>query len=550
MPETDIRTCPHCGVSISWNTPYCPNCDEELEIDSAEVEASDAESLALDDAQVMTVLATEVQNPPDSEEIAEQSTIVDEMPDFPSKLPERMATLPPIEADDTNNVEATPLEEARVYVDSEDSGNDETAVDVEGEDFATVLGDLPEEEQEEAIRGNVDRTVTMVDEVANAGHLETVEEPIIQAPDKPNLPETKLEIPIPVQTNESEANIEEPLEDIKTRGLPPDLDALSTLPASHSAIAGSSPVAPAARVPEPEPLPPMDTETGSTNREPTHQMQAVVIPSAPFTPPPVANYQAVQQPAYPAQPSPYATQPHQALPYSYQQSYPTAPAYGQPNYQTQPQYMQPAQPAVPNDYWLNQRVDAYQNAGYELIGRNQYEGLLRQSKTLPFFWWIVAGWTIFGAAWYFLILLTTGFNKDKVYIGLEPDGYIFEEGSGSAHIRRKRERSGRRWGVVGIIIFILSTLLFLLLLVAGYFLLDSYSAELNEAFPAVTLFRDYGNDSLNQSDVENARTLAFIMITLYTISLLGIISGYILTIISYIQAAAYRVNITPLPGYD
>ncbi len=549
MAETDIRTCPHCGVSISWNTPFCPNCDEKLEVDSDSRDASEIENPAIDDAQMMTVLATEVQNPPDSEEVAEQSTIMDDMPDFPSKLPERMATIPPVEPDDTSDVASTPLGEANIYVRPEDNGNDETAVNNEEEDFATVLGDLPEDEMD-VIQGSVERTVTMVDDVENLGHLETVEEPIIQSPAKPNLPETKLEMPIPVQPIDAEFKPDEPMEDIRTRGLPADLDALSTLPASHSAIAGSSPVAPAARVPEPEPLPPLDTETGS-NREPTHQMQAVVIPSAPFTPPPMNNYQTVQQPAYQqVPPSPYATQQQQALPYSYQQSYQAAAGYAQPGYQPQPQYMQPAQPAVPNDYWLNQRVEAYQNAGYELIGRNQYEGLLRQSKTLPFFWWTVAGWTMFGAAWYFLILLTTGFNKDKVYIGLEPDGYIFEEGSGAAHVRGKRERSGRRWGVVGIIITVLSTILFFLLMLAGYFLLESYSAELNEAFPAITLFRDYGNDSLNQADVENARTLAFIMITLYTISLLGIISGYILAVISYIQAAAYRVHIAPLPGYD
>ena len=104
--------------------------------------------------------------------------------------------------------------------------------------------------------------------------------------------------------------------------------------------------------------------------------------------------------------------------------------------------------------------------------------------------------------------------------------------------------------MAGLIITVLSTILFFLLLLAGYFILDSYSAELNEAFPAVTLFKDYGNDNLNQADVDTARTIAFVMITLYSVSILGMISGYILTVISYIQAAAYRVQIAALPGYD
>ena len=443
MAETEIRTCPHCGVSISWNTPYCPNCDQKLAVENpVENEADDIPQPALDDAQVMTVLGAETDDASVEEVIADKLTMLDDLPDFPSKLPERLATQLPIEPDDTSDIETTPLTEANVFG-ADNSDEDETVFETNDEDFATELGELPDGDM---IRGNIDQTVTMVDEV---DVFETVEEPIPVNPASDSQPETKQDIPLPYQAVATDVSQDEDLPDIKTRGLPADLDALSTLPASHSAIAGSSPVAPAARVPEPEPLPPLDAESGA-GRAPTHQMQAVVIPSAPFTPPPpVANYQTAQQPTYqaPAMPSPYSPAP-QAMPYSYQQAgYQAQTGYAPQSYQ-QPQYaqQQPVQPAMPNDYWLNQRVQAYQLAGYELVGRNQYEGLLRQSKTLPFFWWIVAGWTIFGAAWYFLILLTTGFNKDKVYIGLEPDGYIFEEGAGSAHVRRKRERSGRRWG--------------------------------------------------------------------------------------------------------
>ena len=410
MAETEIRTCPHCGVSISWNTPYCPNCDQKLEDENPlSGEAKRMPQPALDDVQMMTVLGREDKATPIDEDIADNSTILDDLPsDFPSKLPERLATEPPVQPDDTSDVLATPLNEAQVFG-SAQIPEDETVVESNEDDFATELGVLPDEE--DIVRGSVDRTVTMVDEINLA---ETVEEPILAKPEVSSLPETKQDIPLLYHNGGDEPAQDEALSDIRIRGLPADLDALSTLPASHSAIAGSSPVAPAARVPDPEPLPPLDTQSGFT-KEPTHQMQAVVIPSAPFTPPPaIPNFQTARQPAYQASPmqSPYAPAPQQAVPYSYQQGYQQQ-GYAQPY--TQPQYAQP-QAAVPNDYWLNQRVQAYQMAGYELVGRNQYEGLLRQSKTLPFFWWVVAGWTMFGAAWYFLILLTTGFNKDKVYI--------------------------------------------------------------------------------------------------------------------------------------
>lgn len=549
MAETDIRTCPHCGVSISWNTPYCPNCDEKLEIEPASThDADDSQHIALDDAQIMTVLTN------DDMDADEAETLADELPAFPSKLPEYMATEPPIEPDDTNNLLNTPHQEVAA-IDLSDLDHDETVAEADIHDFATELGELPPEtsdESEDIVQGSVDRTVTMVDGDADLRADEEVDvEAIAAAESASHLPETKQDIPLPYHAPSAESSDNDALPDIKTRGLPANLNALGTLPASHSAIAGSSPVAPAARVPEPEPLPPLDTRSGQS-KEPTHQIQAVVIPSAPFTPPPpVANYHTAQQPSYQQQPiSPYTPQSgQQAVPYSHQQGYQQNPYAPQQGYQ-QPQYMQPAQSAMPNDYWLNQRVQVYQMAGYELIGRNQYEGLLRQSKILPFFWWVVAGWTGFGAAWYFLMLMTSGFKKDKVYIGLEPDGYIFEEGAGSAHIRRKRERSGRRWGMAGLIITILSTIMFFMLLLASYFILDSYSAELNEAFPAVTLFQDYGNDSLNEADVENAKNIAFVMMTLFSLSFLGLLSGYILAAISYIQAAAYRVNISPLPGYD
>jgi hypothetical protein len=380
---------------------------------------------------------------------------------------------------------------------------------------------------------------------------------------KPKPGETPANFP-PQKGVISASGAEKPLPDVKTSELStkgPE----STQPSTHSPIAGSSPVAPAARVPEPEPLPPLNEaqvwpSVSASKYIPQATPPSVVIPTAPFTPPPaqsppagpsVASY---ARPAYPqSAPTPYTppysgvSQPRAGMgspmPVPYQQAYAPPTGYGYYSGYA------PAQPLMPSDYWLNQRVQAYQRAYYKLEGRNPYEALLSTGKYLPVFWWFVAIVSIVGALWYALLLLSTGFKREKVYIGLEPDGYIFEEGPGAAHVRRRRVNTGRRWGVFYLGIAILSGLFFLLLVVAGYFVLDTYAAEFNDIFK-LEIFTDYAQDEYNPADRTDAEVVAYILLAFYGITALGMLGGLILATLNYIRAAANRVDVPPLPGYE
>jgi hypothetical protein len=157
--------------------------------------------------------------------------------------------------------------------------------------------------------------------------------------------------------------------------------------------------------------------------------------------------------------------------------------------------------------------------------------------------------SIVGILWYFLILLFSGFGKNKVYIVLENDGYIFEEGAGAAHIRRQRWRGAKRWAVVGLLIGFVSAILFLLLILATALVVDQYKAEIEQAYPELTFFESTNQTNLDQAKVDEARLVVLIIIILFNLSVLGIFTGYMLAIISYVQAAAYRVEVAPLPGF-
>ncbi|MCI0708866.1 MAG: hypothetical protein L0154_01775 [Chloroflexi bacterium] len=452
---SNIRTCPHCGASVSGNTTRCPNCDHRLELDLSRVP---------DDLQS----AAETQKPEDDKPL--YSSV--EHPRF--NLPE--------EPRDTDH--PTPL------------------------DMLVISPRPPEHDVEDADENHVpDEIEAEVEDDEEFDAQETfVPDDVIEPP--------PVAIPY-ADTDTAQSDAAEPDSPIATRE------------AYLSAFGDSKPIQPAARIPEPEPLPPVDTQSST----PQTSTQQVVIPAAPFTPPPQTKQMLAVQVT--PQIAPYSSQP--AIPYG-QRPYPTP-------------YEQ--QQAMPSDYWLRQRVQAYGLGGYKMEAQNQWEALLSIGKGMPTLWWIITILSGFGLIWYFMMLLFSGFKRDKVYIGLEPDGYVFEEGAGSAHIRRRRERNSRRWAVAGIIFAILSIILFFLLLVGASVVVNSYEQELAAAFPEFQLFEDVEvTEEVTAIDRENAELIGFLMIILFAMSGVGIVGGFMVAIISYIQAAAYRVHVAPLPGYD
>jgi hypothetical protein len=244
------------------------------------------------------------------------------------------------------------------------------------------------------------------------------------------------------------------------------------------------------------------------------------MPAAPFSPPP-------QQPVM------------RSAPYTP----PQAPARQQP---------QPQAEALPrpSDYWMHQRVQAYLYARYDIQSRSPYETVMIYGKPLSLFWWAIGTASIVGLLWYFLILLSSGFRKDKVHIQLEHDGHIFEDGRGAAHHRRRRWRLGRRWGFVGIMITLLSILLFFLLIFASAVIVENYGEVIEAAYPELTFFESAGNENISDEDIDNARVMVLVVVILFAVALIGAIIGSLMTITSYVQAAAFRVEVAPLPGFQ
>jgi hypothetical protein len=450
VASSDIRTCPHCGASVSGNTDRCPNCDRRLDLDLSPV-AEDTDG------------SHDTQAPTGEKPI--YSSV--EPPQF--NLPEM-----PHASDDPTRL-----------------------------DSLVVSPRLPESEEH-----NDPEESKEADEDFDAQETFVPEEVIDPPP------------PVAIQYSDSDTSPENSGEHVND-------SPVATREAYLSAFGDSKPIQPAARIPEPEPLPPVEAPS-STSQTSTQQ---VTIPAAPFTPPPQTQaMHAVQAAPQIAQ---YSNQP--AIPYG-QRPYPTP-------------YQQ--QQSMPSDYWLRQRIQAYSLGGYKMEAHNQWEALLSIGKGMPTLWWVITIVSGFGLIWYFFMLLFSGFRRDKVYIGLEPDGYVFEEGAGSAHIRRRRERNSRRWAVAGIIFAILSIIMFFLLLVAASVIVNSYEQELAAAFPEFQLFEDVEiTEEVTAIDRENAELIGFLMVVLFAMSGVGVIGGFMVAIISYIQAAAYRVHVAPLPGYD
>lgn len=243
-----------------------------------------------------------------------------------------------------------------------------------------------------------------------------------------------------------------------------------------------------APVPMPEPLPVLDTQP--------KMLQP--LPPAPFTPPPIMT--------------------------------------------------QPATVNTMSDQSYQQRIMAYAQGGYRLLQQLPNETVMTYGKSLSFLWWIVATASGFGIGWYWFVLLISGFRADRVYILLEPDGYVYEEGPGAAHIRRRRSRNSRRWGVFGAFMLLVSVFSLILAVLAGSVMLDRYQNELNAAYPELGIFNNtIPPNNLDATEVQNVRVAVLALLILSALSVSGVVAGIMIAFIGYLQAAAYRVEVAPLP---
>lgn len=305
-----------------------------------------------------------------------------------------------------------------------------------------------------------------------------------------------------------------------------DPAALALMMEAPTALPTDVDYAPFLTVPPPAPLPIVETQ----ERLPTiYEGEALSpygitdIPAAPYTPPPI-HIAATPVMPLTASPAPMSVAPSVPM-------------------------QQPAQPTRPSDYWLRQRVQAYQLGRYVVVKETPYEVVLSRGKELPFLWWVVGTTTIIGVLWYFLILLFAGFRRDKVYIVLESDGYIFEEGPGAAHIRRQRWRRSKRWGFVGVVLGFLAIATWMLLVFAGVVVGRQYKAEIEKAYPELTFYESTNQTEVDQARVDEAQVLVLIFAALFNLAFILFGLGYLMAIIGYIQAAAHRVEVAPLPGY-
>lgn len=223
--------------------------------------------------------------------------------------------------------------------------------------------------------------------------------------------------------------------------------------------------------------------------------------------------------------------------------------YVTPGYAADPYAGAPGAQAVA---FIQQRVDAYRHGGYRLRSNHPGEAILTCGKRLGVGGWMLAFISLVGVFWYLLLLVLSGFQADAVYIVLETDGYIYEDGPGAAHTRRHRMRVGRRWAMFGMMLGIVSLVLGIALgIVAGMVLTqERYQAALREAYPAVTLFEEqFSATEAAPKDVEMAKDGAVAFSILAGIAVVGLWGGVTLFVIGTIHAGAYRVSVPPLPGW-
>ena len=247
--------------------------------------------------------------------------------------------------------------------------------------------------------------------------------------------------------------------------------------------------------------PPRPVDLGSTHIAQRPPTPIIIVPPAPYTPPPPLPYQAIA---------------------------PTTP----PNY-------------------VQQRVQAYVHGGYEVLIAGPYEATLSLGKSMGMGSWILALLSIIGLFWYLLLLALSGFQADRVYLVTEPNGQLYEDGAGAAHVRHARSRVGRRWSIFGGVVFVFCLLLALGLgAVAGIVLTqERYQAALREAYPAVTLFEEtFSATEAAPDDVQLAKDGAVAFAILAGVAVVGLWGGATLFVIGTIHASAYRVHVPALPG--
>lgn len=209
-------------------------------------------------------------------------------------------------------------------------------------------------------------------------------------------------------------------------------------------------------------------------------------------------------------------------------------------------------PASAGHVYLQQRVADYALGGYRVHSHAPTQAMLSCGKNLGVGGWMLALITGIGFAWYLLTLALSGFATDRVYITLEADGRVYEDGPGAAHIRRARARTGRRWALFGGAVLVLSLLLVLVLGVVAWVYLsdDGHQAALREAYPAITLFEErFSAVEPDPDDVSLARDGFIAWAVLLGIAAVGVWGGATLTVIGTVHHGAYRVPVPPLPGW-
>lgn len=269
---------------------------------------------------------------------------------------------------------------------------------------------------------------------------------------------------------------------------------------------------------------------------PTHLAESIAPPAEVLPEPPqdrtqITPSRQVAGPGYIVPPAPY-TPPPVAPPL------PLPAVYGPP--------------PAPGHIYLQQRVAEYVQGGYRVHSHAPAQAVLSCGKNLGVGGWMLALITVIGFAWYLLILTLSGFATDRVYITLEADGRVYEDGPGAAHIRRGRARTGRRWALFGGAVLALSLLLALVLGAVAFVYLsdDGHQAALREAYPAITLFEErFSAAEPDADDVPLARDGFVVWVVLAGVAAVGMWGGATLAVIGTVHHGAYRVPVLPLPGW-
>ncbi|NJL95537.1 MAG: hypothetical protein HC915_18330 [Anaerolineae bacterium] len=201
----------------------------------------------------------------------------------------------------------------------------------------------------------------------------------------------------------------------------------------------------------------------------------------------------------------------------------------------------------PSNYYLQQRTQAYRQAGYSLRSQSPYQVTLDFGKPLGVVGWLVALVSGIGLLWYLVLLVTSGFSRDPVYLIVERDGTLTEDGAGAAHVRRQRARAGRRWGFAGVVIFFAGLVGFALMVLGGVYAVQNYRAELEAAYPTVSLFSTSQPSDLllDEARVQQAEQGVVIYSVIFALASLTLFSGLALTVVGYLHHAALRVSVPP-----